>query len=114
MRLLQIKDHPNYWVSTDGDVYKYKNGKYKKCNAYTDGGQLRVCIDGVYRYISRLVMQAFKPSTDKRKKKVYHVDGDKFNNKLTNLIWATDSEIQLFSSYTKEYRKKLLSDRARE
>lgn len=103
MRLLQIKDRPNYWVSTDGDVYHYKNAKYIKMKPHLHGGYYRICIQGCKYYISHLVLDAFKPNNNK-KLKAYHIDGDKRNNKLTNLIWATPSQIQLWARMLPEYR----------
>ena len=46
----------------------------------------------------RLVAQAFLPNPDK-KREVNHIDGDKHNNRLDNLEWATTSENQLHASW---------------
>lgn len=42
--------------------------------------------------IHRLVALAFIPNDDPKKKFVNHIDGDKLNNKVTNLEWVTPSE----------------------
>ena len=47
----------------------------------------------------RLVAQAFLPNPEK-KREVNHIDGDKHNNHLDNLEWATTSENQLHARYT--------------
>jgi len=61
------------------DVYGYMKVKLK-------------CKDGIRSlFIHRLVALAFIPNPD-NKKVVNHLDGDKLNNRVDNLKWATHKE----------------------
>ena len=57
-------------------VYLYKNGKRK------------------HHKVHRLVAHAFIPNPE-HKSQVNHIDGNKKNNSVTNLEWATDEENKL-------------------
>lgn len=76
---------------------------------FSAGGP-RVDLDGRKEYIARLVLEAFDP-TDNPNLKAFHIDGDKCNNNLDNLVWLTQSEIQRYSQYTIERRKEIFGGR---
>ena len=99
-----IKDFPVYKISTNGDVYS----RYKpKTNIITDewfklkpvldkgNGYMLVTLsyNGIKRnkFIHRLLAEAFIPNPE-NKAHVNHKDGNKLNNDLTNLEWATPKE----------------------
>lgn len=42
---------------------------------------------------SQYVMNAFHPEHPPEKNRIYHIDGDKTNNRLDNLKWATQKEV---------------------
>lgn len=74
-----------------------------------------LCVDGrkERRYIHRMVAEAFLKNKD-NKPQIDHIDGDKLNNKVSNLRWCTNSENQInpitskkksFSRSGKEYPK---------
>lgn len=83
-----------YSVSRNGDVRSERTGKlFAKCkNSY---GYVHVVLrkDGVphIKKVHRLVAETFL-SNPENKREVNHVDGDKSNNALSNLEWATPSE----------------------
>lgn len=81
-----------YSVSKNGDVYR--NGKKLKPLKHSQGYLfVNLSINGV-RYpmlIHRIVASAFIENP-KNKKTVNHKNGDKTDNRVTNLEWATQSE----------------------
>lgn len=85
-----IHNHPNYEVSTMGQVRNIKTGK--KLNPYDDGkGYLRVKIDGKCERLHILVAVAFIPNPDD-KPVVNHKRGKKHDCRASQLEWVTQSE----------------------
>ena len=89
-----ITDFPNYSINTDGIVVNTvtnitkkawlgKNGYYH-VDLYHNNLNKKVAIH-------RLLALHFIPNPD-NKRTVNHIDGDKTNNALSNLEWASDSE----------------------
>ena len=109
--LREIERHPKYWVSDDGVVYRKERSGYFRLKPDYSNGYARVDIDGIKESIGRLVLEAFKP-TNNKSHRVFYIDGDKTNNQLENLAWLSSSEVQLYSSYTLEYRTETLRGRS--
>lgn len=86
-----IHNHPNYEVSTMGQVRNIKTGK--KLNPYDDDGKgyLRVKIDGKCERLHILVAVAFIPNPDD-KPVVNHKRGKKHDCRASQLEWVTQSE----------------------
>lgn len=82
-----------YSVSTEGQVYTHKYKKILKPRSKK--GYLNVSLSKNKKRkefkIHRLVAIDFIPNTE-NKEQVNHIDGDKNNNKVTNLEWVTQSE----------------------
>lgn len=82
-----------YAVSDDGMVWSFVTGKMLKCSKDVHG--VPCCTitspSGEHRKIGvhRLVCQAFvkKPSCDRMD--VMHINGDKTDNRASNLAWCT-------------------------
>ena len=108
--IVEILKHPRYCVSDDGVVYRKERSGLFKLSPDLSNGYARVCLDGKKENIGRLVLEAFDPSFDSSLK-VFYIDGNKTNNRLDNLVWLNSSEVQLYSSYTIEYRKQSLGRR---
>lgn len=96
MEFRQIKNYPDYWISDNGDVFSAKYNRWKKRKAQKTvhgyfmvglyvGGVADMC------FVHRLVADAFIENPH-GKPQVNHLDGDKTNNKVYNLEWATRSE----------------------
>ncbi|HDU4605103.1 TPA: HNH endonuclease [Klebsiella aerogenes] len=96
-----MKDIPGfegrYAITPDGRVLsKFKGwkplrpgtkpGGYLFVGLYADGSRV-----AVYKMVHRLVAEAFIPNPEE-KAEVNHKDGDKRNNDVSNLEWATRSE----------------------
>ena len=90
----KIDGFENYSVTRDGRVWSWKSkiflssglaGRgYPNVVLYKDG-------KGHPKLVHRLVAQAYIPNPD-NKPEVNHKDGNKENNYLNNLEWATSSE----------------------
>lgn len=84
----------NYLVVDTGEVFSIKSKKVLKGRP-TPVGYLRVALydKGTVKYksIHRLVAEAFIPNPDNLPQ-VHHIDGDKTNNHVSNLMWVTAKE----------------------
>src|SRR3990167_3057603 len=88
----------NYWVSTCGNIYNMNRGIMMKTwlNKETKYKITKISYDGKKRdkLVHRLVAEVFIPNPE-NKPQVNHLDGNKLNNDLSNLEWATPSENQI-------------------
>lgn len=93
-----VKDYPDYKVSNKGIVVSTHSGKEKKIGSVNPKGYTTCAIssNGKRRYASPhiLAAEAFIPNPE-NKRTVNHKDGNKLNNNVDNLEWATYSENHL-------------------
>ena len=88
-----IKDYPNYAITIDSKVYNIKTNKLLKQNingrGYYQVNLFNNKVSNTLR-VHRLLMEAYYPINEKLD--VNHIDGNKLNNKLSNLEWVTRRE----------------------
>jgi hypothetical protein len=90
----QIKDYPNYLITTDGRIFNIKkmillkkllnNRGYNYSCLYNENG-------GKFFLVHRIMAETYLPKDDTRNF-VNHIDGNKENNLLCNLEWCTHQE----------------------
>lgn len=92
-----IKGFENYQVSNLGRIYSKKRRTCIKVKRLAGRGyyQVRLSKEGKYYYknLHRLVAETFLPNPDNLRT-VNHINGNKLDNRLTNLEWADDCRQQ--------------------
>lgn len=92
---IKIKQNNNYSINECGQVRNDITGKIKRSFINKDSGYLTIDLwrdNKSKKYtIHRLLAEAFIPNPD-NKPTVDHKDGNRLNNSLDNLRWATYSE----------------------
>lgn len=89
-----VEGFPNYSVSDSGAIMNTVTGKTLKCRKAGNGYyKVTLCCNGKHtdQYVHRLVAETYIPN-DLRKSEVNHIDGNKRNNTVSNLEWATRAE----------------------
>lgn len=86
-----IGNHQNYEISRRGFVRR--KGKKKHLKPTSSNGHDKVSLDGKTEYVSRLVAKSFldKPQFSNE---ILHINKDLHDNRVSNLEWATHSEIE--------------------
>jgi len=91
---IQITDYPNYQINSLGEVRNIETLRILKSFKNNQGYfNVNLCKNGIKKefLVHRLVALAFIENPE-NKLCVDHRDGNKTNNNLTNLRWATLSE----------------------
>lgn len=108
----QIKDFPNYEVYDNGDVVNIVNNK-KLMGSISENGYryYRLTHNGIKKmlYAHRLVAEAFILNLE-NKPVVNHIDGNKLNNNIENLEWATYSENSVHAHASELIKSRRISE----
>ncbi len=91
---MKIKNYPNYNITKDGKVINNKTNKELKPRIDKYGYyKVALSFNGIAKEnrIHRLLALSYLPNPE-NKCDVNHIDGNKSNNDLSNLEWATRSE----------------------
>ena len=93
--MMMILPDIDYWAGVDGFIYRIKNGALKRLRLSNNGiGYFKIRLstkEGVKsHYIHRLIANAWyedgdSDSNGNYRNEINHMDGDKTNNKLSNL-----------------------------
>ncbi|WP_199449770.1 HNH endonuclease [Vibrio harveyi] len=90
----QYKD-TDYYVTEDGKVWSEKRKMWMKPQLHNRGYLQFSCWHNGKRKnvrIHRAMMETFMPVQGMEDLVVDHMDGDKTNNVISNLVWTTDRE----------------------
>lgn len=89
-----IKEYECYSITKTGKVWSHINNRFLK--PFDNSGYLRIRFKIEWYphksfLIHRLVATAFIPNPE-NKPQINHIDGNKLNNNVSNLEWATSKE----------------------
>lgn len=90
--LKQIKDHDNYYVDDEGNVYRRLQPYWKKDTERTYK-QITISEEGNVKshLIHRLVAETFLENPNDYDS-IHHKDGDRLNNNKNNLEWIDEKD----------------------
>jgi len=92
----EIVEFKGYSITEDGRVWSHKRNKFLSTRVEKNTGYTQITFNlstdkRVTRNIHRLLAIAYIDNPE-NKSDVNHIDGNKLNNKLSNLEWVTRSE----------------------
>ena len=108
--MFEIREIPfleGLYATSDGRIL---NSEYKEVHRFINEGYYIIWRNGKNWKVHRLIAMVFIPNPD-NKSDVHHINFDKLDNRVENLIWLTHSEHQQLhkkgKTTSEETRKKL-------
>jgi hypothetical protein len=94
----QLPDFPNYVINKEGRIYSKAYKKFIKNTACRDGSaQIQVANDTKRKtYLMHNLMAEIFMEKETGKPEIYHLNGNKLDNRLVNLAWTTHSDLCKF------------------
>lgn len=99
VQIAWIKGYEGYYkIDSNGTIWSYHSGKRRRKRVFLGGsGKMYKRVElhkkgkSKKYYVHRLLAEAFLPKVE-GKYFINHIDGDRWNNELTNLEWCTIAE----------------------
>ena len=85
MEIEKISEHPDYYIGDDGSVFK-------KLKTWNNSGYETIKLEGKHHKIHELVAKKFLRAP-KQGEVLVHRNGDKTNNKYSNLVWVEEKKL---------------------